>query len=106
RTGERRLHPVRTPPDLSPSRRPRPRHRGRWWLVLGIVVLVVVLASLKSLATVYTDSLWFSSVGQHPVFSTLLAVKVGLFAFFGALFFVVLWINLLVCDRLAAPAAA
>jgi uncharacterized membrane protein (UPF0182 family) len=65
-------------------------------------VLVVVLASLKSLATLYTDSLWFSSVDLHQVWSTLLAVKVGLFASFGAICFVLLWVNLLVCDRLGA----
>jgi uncharacterized membrane protein (UPF0182 family) len=65
-----------------------------------VVVLIVVLASLKSLATLYTDSLWFTSVHLHRVWSTLLAIKVGLFASFGAVFFVVLWVNLLICDRL------
>ncbi len=49
----------------------------------------------------YTDSLWFSSVGYHNVFSTLLAIKLGLFGVFGAIFFVVLWVNLVVCDRIA-----
>jgi uncharacterized membrane protein (UPF0182 family) len=63
-------------------------------------VIVVVLASLKSLATLYTDSLWFSSVGFHRVWSTMLGIKIGLFASFGAVFFVLLWINLLICDRL------
>ncbi|MGH8981846.1 MAG: UPF0182 family protein, partial [Acidimicrobiales bacterium] len=50
----------------------------------------------------YTDNLWFSSLGIHRVWSTLIAVKVGLFASFGAAFFVGLWVNLVVCDRLAA----
>jgi uncharacterized membrane protein (UPF0182 family) len=72
--------------------------------VAGVAVLIIILASLKSLATLYTDSLWFSSVGQHGVWSTLLAVKVGLFASFGAAFFVMLWVNLLICDRLGATA--
>ncbi len=96
---------MRTPGDIPASRPARARHRGRWWLVAALAVLVVVLASLRSLATVYTDSLWFSSVGLHQVFASLLAVKVGLFAFFGALFFAVLWVNLLVCDRLAVATA-
>ncbi len=65
----------------------------------------MALLSLRSLANIYTDDLWFSSVNLHGVFSTLLAVKLGLFGVFGAIFFVVLWINLLVCDRLAGPGA-
>jgi len=97
---------VRTPQDL-PTRSPRPRvARRRWWIIGAVVVIVVLLASLKSLATIYTDSLWFSSVGFHRVWSTLLAVKLGLFASFGAVFFVLLWANLVVCDRLAAGAPA
>jgi hypothetical protein len=56
---------------------------------------------LRSLASIYTDGLWFSSVHFHDVFSTLLLIKLGLFGVFGAIFFVVLWVNLVVCDRLA-----
>ena len=93
---------MRTPPDV-PSRvaRPRARHARRW-IIGGVVVLIVLLGSLRSLAGLYTDSLWYSSVGFHRVWSTLLAVKVGLFASFGAAFFVALWLNLVICDRLAA----
>ena len=93
---------MRAPQDV-PSRAVKPRAgRARWWVVGGILVLVVVLASLRSLAGLYTDSLWYSSVGLHRVWSTLLAVKLGLFASFGAAFFVLLWVNLVLCDRLAA----
>jgi hypothetical protein len=71
--------------------------------VLGaIVVLIILLASLRTLADIYTDGLWFSSVGFHNVFSTLLVIKLGLFGVFGAIFFVVMWVNLIVCDRLAS----
>ena len=94
---------MRTPQDLPPSRARSIRPRGRWWIAVAVAVLIALFASLKSLATLYTDSLWFSSVGQHAVWSTLLAVKVGLFASFGAVFFAALWVNLLVCDRLAGP---
>ncbi len=82
------------------------RHRARWWLLGIAVLLVILLASLRSLATVYTDRLWFSSPSIHltGVFDTLLGVKVGLFASFGGLFFVLLWVNLVVCDRISSAA--
>ncbi len=96
---------MRAPQDL-PARAPRlASRRGRWWIAAA-VVLVALLASLKSLATVYTDSLWFSSVDLHSVWSTLLADKVGLFASFGAAFFVALWANLVVCDHLGGQSVS
>ena len=92
---------MRIPSDLTADSSPRRRHRARWWLIGLAIVLVVLLVSLRSLAGIYTDSLWFSSVGYHNVFSTLLAIKLGLFGVFGAIFFAVLWVNLVVCDRIA-----
>ena len=92
---------MRIPSDLTADPSPRRRHRARWWLIGFAVVLVILLISLRSLAGIYTDSLWFSSVDYHNVFSTLLAIKLGLFGVFGAIFFAVLWVNLVVCDRIA-----
>ncbi len=92
---------MRIPSDLTADTSPRRRHRARWWVIGLVVVLVILLVSLRSLAGLYTDSLWFSSVGYHNVFSTLLVIKLGLFGVFGAIFFAVLWVNLVVCDRIA-----
>ena len=92
---------MRIPSDLTADPSPRRRHRARWWLIGFVVVLIILLVSLRSLAGLYTDSLWFSSVDLHNVFSTLLAIKLGLFGVFGAIFFAVLWVNLVVCDRIA-----
>jgi uncharacterized protein len=92
---------VRAPSDLSAARPPRRRWRARWWLIGAVVVIIILLASLRSLASIYTDGLWFSSVHFHDVFSTLLVIKLGLFGVFGAIFFAVLWVNLVVCDRLS-----
>ena len=92
---------MRTPQDVAP-RVPRARHRGRWWLLAAAIVLIVLLGSLRSLASIYTDNLWFSSVHLSSVWSTLLGVKVGLFASFGGLFFVLLWVNLIVSDRVSS----
>jgi uncharacterized membrane protein (UPF0182 family) len=93
---------VRSPQDLSVPRSPRSRRRARWWIIGIIVVIIILLASLRTLASIYTDGLWFSSVHYHDVFSTLLVVKLGLFGVFGAIFFAVMWANLVVCDRLAS----
>ena len=92
---------MRIPSDLTTDPSPRRRHRARWWLIGFVVILVILLVSLRSLAGLYTDSLWFSSVGYHNVFSTLLVIKLGLFGVFGAIFFAILWVNLVVCDRIA-----
>ena len=92
---------MRIPSDLPVDPSPRRRHRARWWLIGFVVVLVILLVSLRSLAGLFTDSLWFSSVGYHNVFTTLFVTKLGLFGVFGAIFFAVLWVNLVVCDRLA-----
>ena len=92
---------MRIPRDLTAEPSPRRRHRARWWLIGFVVVIIILLVSLRSLAGLYTDSLWFSSVDLHNVFSTLLAIKLGLFGVFGAIFFAVLWVNLVVCDRIA-----
>src|SRR5271165_1673906 len=96
---------MRAPEDVAP-RATRSRGRGRWWILIAAVILIILVASLRSLATIYTDSLWFSSVKLHSVWTTLLTVKVGLFASFGAIFFVALWANLLICDRMGASSVS
>ena len=53
---------MRIPSDLPADPSPRRRHRARWWLIGFVVVLIILLVSLRSLAGLYTDSLWFSSV--------------------------------------------
>ncbi|MHB8264230.1 MAG: UPF0182 family membrane protein [Acidimicrobiales bacterium] len=66
-----------------------------------VVVLVILAASLRSLAFVYTDALWFTSVGMGEIWHTLFMVKMGLYLGFGALFFALTWVNLAFADRLA-----
>jgi hypothetical protein len=46
--------------------------------------------------------MWFSSVGLSNVFSTLFFIKVGLCLTFGAIFFFIMWGNLLLTDRFGA----
>jgi len=82
----------------APARVGRPRRRI---VLLVIVIALIVLAfALRALAGLYVDSLWYSSIGQHVVFSTVLTTKVGLFLVFGLVFFLAMWGNLLLCNRL------
>ncbi len=89
---------MRSSADITSVRVRRPRRRI---IVLVVNAVLVILAiSLRSLAGLYTDSLWFSSIHQHEVFSTVLLTKIGLFLTFGLVFFLAMWGNLLLCNRL------
>jgi uncharacterized protein len=89
---------VRSSADMTSVRVGRPRRRI---ILLVVVAAIVILAvSLRSIAGLYTDSLWYSSIHQHEVFSTILTTKIGLFLVFGLVFFLAMWGNLLLCNRL------
>lgn len=97
---------MRSPQDLPPRpsrarRATRPNRRRRIWIVVAVVVVIFVIASLRSIATFYTDYLWYGSIHLTGVWRKLFEVKLGLFFGFAAVFFVALWINLAVVDRLA-----
>ncbi len=85
---------------VTPKRESHFKRRYLWLLGI-VVVLLILLASARSLAFVYTDALWFSSVGMGDVWHTLFMVKMGLYLGFGALFFLLVWVNLAFVDRLA-----
>jgi uncharacterized membrane protein (UPF0182 family) len=87
-----------------PRRPSRPRGgRGRTFLVIGVVVLFLLLTSLRGIAGFYTDYLWFQSLGRTGVFRGVLGAKVALALIFTGAFFLLLWVNLVVADRLAPP---
>ena len=58
--------------------------------------------SLRSLAGLWTDQMWFSQTGYGSVWTTLLVTKVGLAVVFGLIFFILMWVNLLLTDRFGA----
>jgi hypothetical protein len=94
---------VRRPSDIPPPAtriNPRGHRRLRIWIIVAVIVIIVLLASLRTLATFYTDYLWFGSVHQPAVWRGTLGVKLGLFLVFAAVFFVILWVNLAVVDRM------
>ena len=89
------------PPEEMPSRKKRRGNRGRIFLVVAVIGLLVLITSLRGLAGFWTDYLWFDSLGFASVWRKVLWARVGLGLLFTAIFFVLLWINLYIADRLA-----
>ncbi len=92
---------MRSPSDVSPPRR-LGRPSRRFWIAGAIFVVIVLLASLRTLAVIWTDQMWFSQGGYGEVYNTLLATKVGLAVVFGLIFFALMWVNLMLTDRFGA----
>lgn len=88
---------MRVPTEV-PRRR---RFRLRGWLIALVVLLVILLFSLRGLAGFYTDFLWFDSLGQGSTWSSLLAAKVAPALVFTVVFFAIMFVNLVIADRLA-----
>jgi uncharacterized membrane protein (UPF0182 family) len=91
---------VRAPSELPRRRRPRGT-RNRAWLIVLAVALFLLLTSLRGIAGFYTDYLWFKSLDFADVFTGILRSKVLLAVLFTAVLFVLLWVNLLIADRIA-----
>ncbi|HUP86205.1 MAG TPA: UPF0182 family protein [Acidimicrobiales bacterium] len=93
---------MRRPPiDVRPTRQPRGPRQSRIGLVAVVVVLFFVLTSLRGIASFYTDFLWFDEVGFADVWRGVLGAKVGLSVVFTLGFFLLLWVNLVLADRVA-----
>ncbi len=90
-----------TAPDAAAPRRPRLATRSRVLLGVVVAVVAVLFMSLRGIASFYTDYLWFDSLGLSSVWSGVLRAKVALGLIFTGVFFALLWINLLIADRLA-----
>src|SRR5256885_9689620 len=89
---------MRIPADM-PRRRRSPRNRI--WLIVGVVVLVILLSSLRSGAGFYTDYLWVKELHFTSVFGGVRVTQFLLSVIFTALFFVLMWANLYIADRIA-----
>jgi uncharacterized membrane protein (UPF0182 family) len=88
-------------PGPSRAERTGGQHRGR--LVFGIlaVALIVLALSLRQIATFWTDFLWFDALDLTSVWNRLISAKVTLAAATGLVFFLLLWSNLVIADRIA-----
>lgn len=84
-----------------PKRRRRGSGRGRIILIVVALLLFVLITSLRGVAGFYTDYLWFESLDLTQVFTGILGAKIALGAVFTAIFFVLLFVNLTIADRIA-----
>jgi uncharacterized membrane protein (UPF0182 family) len=90
---------VRPPSDIPQT--PRSNLRRRRWIIVAVVILVILIASLRTFAVFYTDALWFSSVSLHSVWLKLFEIKAGLLVTFAVIFAILLLASLMVAERLA-----
>ena len=93
---------MRRPPiDVRPTRQPRRPRQNRIGLVAIVVILFFVATSLRGIASFYTDFLWFDELGFASVWRGVLGAKIGLSIVFTVGFFLLLWVNLVIADRVA-----
>ena len=91
---------MRTPQEFS-RRIPRASRRVRIALIAAAVVIIVAILSLRGLAILWTDYLWFDSVHFAGVFRTIIGTEIVLSVVFIAIFFALLMASLSVAARLA-----
>jgi uncharacterized membrane protein (UPF0182 family) len=77
--------------------------RGRRILIGVGVVAFLLLLSLRSIATFWTDYLWFDSVGFSSVWTTLIFSRVVLVIIASVVAFGLIFLNLVLADRLSPP---
>ena len=95
---------MRNPRDVFRPRPPsRPRFSRRSKIIAGLILVVLLAAilSLRGMARMWTDYLWFDSLGHGDVWTEILVYKIVLSVIFIAIFFLLLYSNLAIADRLA-----
>src|SRR5689334_9118375 len=113
----------RGPEERGPGRPPRPPRpprptrgtggpsdggpslRSRVTAIVAIVVVAFVVLMLVVGVQLWTDAIWFKSVGYDAVFWTRIGIQTGLFAAGTVIAIVVLWGTLWLAGRLAPPPA-
>ena len=78
----------------------RPAVRRRWPAFLMIGAFIVIF-TIRSVATFYTDFLWFSDLGQSGTWRTLILTRVWLVLGATIVASILFWVNLAVADRLS-----
>ncbi len=86
---------------LSRESIPRPRPAVRRAVLVILVAVLVLIPALRWLATFWTDYLWFDSVDLTSVWTTVVLTRILLAVAASAVAFAVLWLNLVVVDRVS-----
>ncbi|QGG93986.1 UPF0182 family membrane protein [Actinomarinicola tropica] len=89
------------PPTQMPRPPRRSSNRGRIILVVVLVAAFLLVTSLRGIAGVYTDYLWFDALELGEVWTGVVGAQIILATIFVSLFFVLMFANLWVADRLA-----
>ena len=80
----------------------RVSRRGK--IVIGVLIsLIVIVSLLGTLATVYTNWLWFGEVGFRKVYRTILLTRIVLFLVVGLVLTVIIGGNVYLAYRLRPP---
>ncbi|MFT3872703.1 MAG: UPF0182 family protein [Nocardioides sp.] len=85
--------------DEAPLARP-PRPARRRALLLTVLILAALLLGFMMFSALWTQKLWFDSVGYTRVFGTLVGARILLFVVFGLLMAVTVGANMLIAYRL------
>jgi len=86
--------------DISPKRT-RKGGRIKWFVLVAVLLLIVLLSSVS----IYTEALWFGSLGFASRFWYVFAVGWSLFALFGALTFAIVRGGFYILERVFGPDA-
>lgn len=79
----------------------RSSRSDRRWPTIIAVVVIGALVTGRFFATLWTDYLWYQSVGQTGVWRTLVLTRVGMVVVASAIAFGLFWLNLWMVDRLS-----
>jgi uncharacterized protein len=74
--------------------------RPRKWPLIVIIALVVIAVAFTVLSGFVIDLLWYREIGQSAVFWKTLETKIALGAVFGILFGALLYVNIVIAQRL------
>jgi uncharacterized membrane protein (UPF0182 family) len=99
-------HPPRPARSGGGPRDGAPSIRSRVTTVVAVVIVVFVVLMLLVGIQLWTDAIWFKSVGFDAVFWTRIGVQVALFVGGTAVALAVLWGTLWLAGRLVPPKAA
>ena len=86
--------------DISPKRT-RKGGRIKWFVLVAVLLLIVLLSSVS----IYTEALWFGSLGFASRFWYVFAVGWALFALFGVLTFAIVRGGFYILERVFGPDA-